>query len=101
MHNMFFSQFFVFRWKSVGKVFDGNFGWPFILFRLYHFGHGLWQAEVMKSIDQIMEAKVQVHFISMFSHGVENVAAFFFFLFFFSFRKSFISVTMSHRNWFR
>jgi hypothetical protein len=37
----------------------------------------------------------------MFSHGVENVAAFFFFLFFFSFRKSFISVTMSHRNWFR
>jgi hypothetical protein len=30
----------------------------------------------MKSIDQIMEVKVQVHFISMFSHGVENVAAF-------------------------
>jgi hypothetical protein len=34
----------------------------------------------------------------MFSHGVENVAAF---LFFFSFTKSFISVTMFHRNWFR
>lgn len=28
-----FSQFFVFRWKSVGKVFDGNFGHSF-LFRL-------------------------------------------------------------------
>jgi hypothetical protein len=58
--------------------FDGNFGHSFILFRLYHFGHGLLQAEVMKSIDQIMEVKVQVHFISMFSHGVENVAAFLF-----------------------
>ncbi len=62
--------------------------WPFILFRLYyHFGHGLLQAEVMKSIDQIMEVKVQVHFNSMSSHGVENVAAFLFFSFLFFLQK--------------
>lgn len=43
-------------------------------------GIGLLQAEVMKSIDQIMNAKVQVLLpLTLFSHEVEIVAAVFFF----------------------
>jgi hypothetical protein len=43
-------------------------------------GIGLLQAEVMKSIDQIMNAKVQVLLpVTLFSCEVEIVAAVFFF----------------------